>query len=82
MDVLFPPVLVLRFMYRIYTIKLLSVVLSGFTGGSSHPSGPNFGVTIMSPTLSLKGLENVHRVFPRVGSQAGLMRVKPSWEEG
>jgi hypothetical protein len=51
--------------------------LSAFTGGSSHPSGPNFGVTIKSPALFLKGFENVHKDFPRVGSQAGLMRVKP-----
>jgi hypothetical protein len=67
-------------MYCIYTIKLLSVALSAFTGGSSHPSGPNLGVTIICPALSLKGLENVHKVIPRAGSQAGLMRVKPSRE--
>ena len=52
--------------------------LSAFTGGSSHPSGPNLGVTIISPALFLKGLENVHKDLPRDGSQAGLMRVKPT----
>ena len=50
---------------------------SAFTGGSSHPSGPNFGVTIIFPALFLKGFENVHKDFPREGNQAGLMRVKP-----
>jgi len=54
--------------------------LSAFTGGSSHPSGPNFGVTIMSPALFLNGFENVHKDFPRVGSQAGFIKVKPIQE--
>ena len=52
--------------------------LSAFTGGSSHPSGPNLGVTIISPALFLNGFDNVHKDFPKEGNQAGLTRVKPT----
>jgi len=47
--------------------------------GNSHPSGPNFGIVMRTPTLFFIGFENVHSVsFPRVDSQAGLITVRPA----
>lgn len=71
--------MVMGFLYAcIILLQVTYCMLSAFTGGNFHPPGPNFGVTIISPALFLKGFENVHKDFPREGSQAGLMRVKPT----
>lgn len=51
---------------------------SALTGGSSHPSGPNRGITIIVPAIFLVGFENEHKEgFPRDDSQAGLTTVRP-----
>lgn len=50
-----------------------------FIGGSSHWSGPNFGIVINTPALFFAGLLKVHSVgFPRVESHAGLINVNPT----
>lgn len=46
--------------------------------GSSHASGPNLGITIISPALFLTGFENVHNAgLPKDDNQAGLITVHP-----
>jgi hypothetical protein len=74
-------IIMVGFLYAcIILLQVTYCMLFAFTGGSSHPPGPNFGVIIISPALFLKGFENVHKDFPREGSQAGLKRVKPARE--
>ena len=60
--------------------------LEAFTAGNSQPLGPKCGMTIISPSLFLTGLEKVHKDLPRVDSQAELMVVTPnpknlSWQK-
>lgn len=52
--------------------------LEAFTAGNSQPLGPKCGMTIISPSLFLTGLEKVHKDLPRVDSQAELMVVTPN----
>ena len=52
--------------------------VSTATGGSSHPSGPNFGMTIIFPKLFFAGFEKVHKGgFPRDDNHTGLTTVRP-----
>lgn len=59
-------------MYQVHYIAF------ALMAGSSHPSGPNLGITMSSLLRFLNGLENLHSVGrPSEASHVGFTTVKP-----